>query len=179
MTMGTQNLQIGMEAYFTPGHGQHVDISLGPQEMTQVYIDGKAWIVAGGVSRDMPNDAAASMKADLWRNPNLILWNAAQPGVRIRKLPSVVEGKSHYDVIQVSSADAGPTKLFLDDKTHSLVRIVYEEDSKIATIELSRYKRDNGIDFARHVIQSDEQRLEYSIDKIEINKGVPKDTFVR
>ncbi len=56
---------------------------------------------------------------------------------------------------------------------------MYEEDSKVATVELSKYKRDNGIDFARHIIQSDEQRLEYSIDKIEINKGVPKDTFVR
>jgi zinc protease len=179
MTAGGQNLQIGIEAYYVPGHGQHVDISLGPQEMTQVYVDGKMWVVAGGVSHDMPNEAALSEKADLWRNPNLVLWNAAQPGVKIRKLPSVVEGKNHYDVIQVSSADAGPTKLFLDEKTHSLVRIVYDEDSKQSVVELSKYKRDNGIDFARHIIQTDEQRIEYSIDKIELNKGVPKDTFKR
>ncbi len=103
MTMGGQNLQIGIEAYFTPGHGQHVDITKGPQEVSQIYIDGKAWVIAGGVSHDLPNDAGLSMKADLWRNPNLVLWNAAQPGVKIRKLPSVVEGKNHYDVIQVSS----------------------------------------------------------------------------
>jgi hypothetical protein len=150
------------------------------QVMSQVFVDGKGFMKMAMQTKDLPPDMSAALRRDLWRNPSYVVLNAAQPGTMVRRLPQVTDGKLKFDALQVVSADGDSLRLLLDPTTHQLLRIVYSEEGKETRQELSDYKSEAGISFARHIVtQGEGERMEITIDKVQLNKGLPKDTFQR
>ena len=180
ISAGGQNLPIGFEGFYAPGRAQREDVTLMGQTMSQVFVDGKAFAKANLVAKELPAAAAAAGRRELWRNPNLVVLNAARPDASVRALPKVVEGKRTYDALMVVSAEGDACRLLFDPQTHQLARVVIAEDGKEARHELSAYKVEGGIAIARHLVSDQEdQHIERTLDKVQINKGLPKDAFAR
>jgi zinc protease len=180
MTVQGQSLPIAIEEMTVPGKAVRAEISVGPGKVIQVFADGKAFMREGARVVDLPPQAAVQMQRGLWRDSNVILLHASQPGVTVRALPAVTEGASHYDALSIVPPDGEATRVLLDAKTHLIARIEYSEDGKPMREDLTDYRPEAGIHFPRKVSHSGNgQSIEISYDKIEVNKGLPPDTFKR
>jgi zinc protease len=175
-----QNLQLSFESFYVPNKAVREDLSLGPGTVSQVYADGQGFVKEAGRVVDLPAGAAQSMKSGLFRDVNFILLNAMQPGARVRANPPVTEGKTKYESLTVVAPDGEPTQVLLDPLTHQIARLLYSEEGKPVREDFDKYKPEGGISFAHHAIHEGEgQRLELEYDKIQVNKGLPKDAFAR
>jgi hypothetical protein len=178
---GGQVIRIGYDAYYVPNKGQQSEeISMGGQEQIQVLDGDKAFVKVGFDTKDQPREVVDEQKRDLWHNPQLVLLNAARDGVQVRALPVVDDKKAKYDAINVVTPTGESIVLELDQKTHMLVKESFTADGTQTTITLSDYKAEDGVQFARKWIMTQgPMRIEMSLDKVKLNKGVPKDAFKR
>ena len=180
LTAEGQNMRIGFEGFYAPSRGQREDISMQGQVMSQVLDGAKAFAKVAMTAKDLPADQAAGMKRELWRNGNLVVLNAVAPMAKLRALPQVTVGKQKLDALQVVSPDGDTMRLLFDPQSHQLLRVIWTEDGKEEHQELSDYKAEGGISIARHIVMEGEgHRVELTIDKVQINKGLPKETFAR
>jgi hypothetical protein len=178
MSMQGQSLPIFFHAWYLPGKSMRQDISLGPGTVSQVLADGKAFIKQGPQTQDLPPKMAASMKKDLWRDGNFVLWNASQAGVKVRALPAVTDGKLKFDALAVVSPEGDLTKLLLDPQTHLISRVLYGDDGKEARDDYFDYKPEAGIQFSRKQTHTGgDQKFEMEVEKVKVNKDLPKDAF--
>lgn len=178
MSMQGQSLPIFFHGWYLPGHALRQDISLGPGTVTQVFVDGKAFVKQGPQTQELPPAMAASMKKDLWRDGNFVLWNASQPGAKVRALPAVTDGKLKFDALSVVSPDGDVTKLLLDPQTHLIARLVYTDEGREARDDYFEYKPEAGIQFSRKQTHAGgDQKFELEVEKVKVNKDLPKDTF--
>jgi zinc protease len=180
LSAGGQNQPIGFEGFYAPGRGQREDVRVMGQVMSQVFVDGKGFMKVAMQAKDLPPDMSAALRRDLWRNPSYVVLSATQPGTMVRRLPQVTDGKLKLDALQVVSPEGDSLRLLLDPATHQVARVVYTEDGKETRQDLSEYKPEAGISFARKIVtQGEGERMEITIDNVQVNKGLPKDTFAR
>jgi zinc protease len=178
MTMQGTQVPIFFHGFYLPGHAIRQDINLGPASVSQVYVDGKAFIKQGSQSQDLPPPMAASMKKDLWRDGAFVLWNASQAGAKVKAAPQITDGKLKFDVLSVVSPEGDVSKLLLDPQTHLLSRVVYTDEGKEARDEYFDYKAEGGIQFSRKQTHSGgDQKFELEVEKVKVNKDLPKDAF--
>jgi zinc protease len=180
MSIQGQSMSISFHGFYLPGRGLRQDIMLMGNAVSQVLIDGKAFIKQGPEAKDLPPPMAQSMKRDLWRDGNFILWNAAQPGVKVRAQPQVTEGKLKFDVLTVVSPEGDVTKVLLDPQTHLIARVVYTDEGHETRDEYYSYKPEAGIQFSRKQLHTGgDQKFELEVEKVKVNKDLPKDTFAK
>lgn len=181
MSVQNQNMHIGFDMMYVPSKTQmHEEISAMGQDQVSVLDGDKAFVKVGFDVKDMPAKTVTSDRQDLWRNPHLVLMNAMQPGVQIRALPPEQGKDATYDMLNVVSPDGQSIILALDQKTHLLVKEAYNDDGEPTTVLMSDYKPEAGIQFARKlVITAASTTMQLTIDKVKVNKGLPKDAFKR
>ena len=181
MTVQGQKLKVTFAGWYAPGkQAQREDLSAAGMLMSQVLSAGKAFGKAGDKQQDLPPDQIVSLRRDLWRNANLVVLNAASPGVEVRALPPMQDGKTKYDVLDVVTPDSESVELELDQKTHQLAKVAWVDDGQKVELALSDYRSEGGIQCAHHLVQvTTEQRIELTLDKVQINKGLPKDVFAK
>jgi hypothetical protein len=134
----------------------------------------------GPMQKDAPPEMAAELRRELFRNPYLVVYNATAAGAKVRSRGKITEGKGTYDGLTVTSPEGDRCDLLLDPSTHELVAIVSTDEGKTSRTALSDYKPEGGIAFPHQISEEgDGQKVELTVDKIEVNPTVPKDTFPR
>jgi len=181
MTQQGQNAHIGFDFMYVPSKIQmHEELSTQGQDLIQVLDGDKAFVKVGFDVKDMPAKALASQRRDLWRNPNFVLLNAMQPGVLVRAMPPEKSKDGSFDIISVLSPEGETIVLAIDQKTHLLAKEMYNDDGEPMTFTLGDYKAEAGIQFARKVmLVGPNSSMSFSVDKVKVNKGLPKDAFQR
>ena len=175
MTMQGQKVKVSFAGWYAPAkQSQREDLSVGGMSMSQVLSGGKAFSKNGDRVDDLPADQVTALRRELWRNGNLVVLNAAAQGVEVRALPPTVYGKNRYDALNVVTLEGESVELELDQKTHQLAKVAWMDDGQKVWLALSDYRSEDGIQCAHHlVLVTNEHRIDISLDKIQINKGLP------
>lgn len=182
MAMRGQKMKVSFAGWYAPAKGsQREDLSVGGTSMSQVIVGGtKAFGKSGDKVQDLPAEQTTALRRELWRNANLVVLNAASPGVEVRALPPTLDGKNTYDVLNVVTPDGESVQLELDQKTHQLSKLGWMDDGQNVSLELSDYRSEDGIMCAHHLLLvTNDQRIDLSLDRVQINKGLPKDVFAK
>jgi hypothetical protein len=178
-TRGTTQ-PIRVDEFQLPGKATRQDITIGPGTVVQIFVDGKGFVREAGKVTELTAAAATTLRRGLFRDPNFILLHAGDRGAKVRARPQMTEQGTAYDVLEVIAPDGDAVRLVLDPKTHLIRRMDYRDADREVREELSDYRQENGIAFPRrfHHVEKDE-RIDLLFDRIEINKGLPKDVFTR
>jgi zinc protease len=178
VSMQGQQMPVTVDEWQVPGTGSRQDLGVGAMKVTQVYAGGRGWVRQGEKKMDMPPQIAAQMQKGIWRDPNFILQNAAQPGAKVRALGPQKDGQASFDGLAVIAPSGDITKLWLDPKTHLIARMIYADDGKESRDDLSDYKSEAGVAFPRKILHDGGgQKLEVAYEKIEVNAKLPDDLF--
>lgn len=118
---------------------QDVESPSGP--MTLIFDGDKAWQVASGGRRDLPQSAAALQRQELERT-HILLGAAPEPAdIRFRR-EETVEGRP-ADVIEIADVAGVPLRLFVDQESKDVVKQMWVGDTPsggMAQIEEFYYK---------------------------------------
>src|SRR5579871_2426087 len=181
MTMQGQTMPIKIDQWVVPGRGNREELSVGPMKIVKVLDGQKGFMKQGDRLMEMPPQVAGKAARGLWRQADLILLHATEPGVKVRGLPPVSENGATLDVLEVIAADGDVTRLFLDSKTHLLTRLTYKTEEAESREEFADYRPESGIAVARTMKASlgDAVKIEVTFDSVEVNKPIPPNLFDR
>jgi zinc protease len=181
LTMQGQSLPVAIDQIVVPGHGLREEMEMGPMKIVKVLADGKGFMKQGDQVADMPPPIVEQAKKGLWRNADLILKNASDPGAVVRGLGSVTDGGATFDGLEVVAPDGEITRLLLDPKTHLIARLSYQHDQDRAEQEYTNYQPAAGVAIARSVkvAVGDKMKLELAYEKVEVAAAVSPSVFAR
>ena len=122
LSMQGQQMPVSVEIREIRGKATREDIDMGGMQVRQVLANGKAYVQQGEMHKDMPPDMKLEMEKARFRDPNFIVLNATQPGVKLRGLGPTADGGVSYDTLEVISPEGDVYKLLLDPKTHQIAQ---------------------------------------------------------
>ena len=162
-----------------------VETKLPDETIVQVFDGSRAWVQAGGVTHDVPEQEVRELRATL-RRDTLRLLLAARDGVlKARLLPDVREtdGKRSR-AVELSGTDFEPLVLYVDPATGLVTKQSYIAGGPGQPLieELFRdYKTVNGVQiaFTAAVKRGGQQVLERRVTDISINPPLDPALFRR
>ncbi|MEZ4365436.1 MAG: pitrilysin family protein [Kofleriaceae bacterium] len=159
-----------------------VDIVLGGKVPISIGIDGRVgWQQTPKGIVDIPASEIALLDLERWREPELVLLRGRDPGASLALLPSEkIDGRTHTKV-RINGADGRWVVLWLDDQSHLLSRLTYDDESGAAAVDDFRdYRPEAGIQVARTRVQRGAGRVTtFSIGGVLFNTTVEPSTFAR
>jgi hypothetical protein len=120
----------------------------------------------------------AELEKALFRDPNFIVVNALQPGVKVRGLKPTTDLGVAYDTLEIISPEGDAYTVLLDPKSHLLAQLRYLEEQKQTHDYLGDYRAVDGVSFPfklQH--ESGGQKVEIQYDKITVNPSLSPDLF--
>ena len=178
LAMQGQQMPISVNVREIRNKALREDIDMGGMQVRQVVANGKAFVMQGSMRKDLPPDATAEMLKAPFHDPNFILFNALQPGSKVRGLNPTAEDGVSYDTVQVISPEGDLVTLLLDPKTHHVTKMRYLEEQKQANDNLGDYRIVDGVSFPfklKHEVGG--QLLEMQYDKVTVNPKLTPDLF--
>ncbi len=159
-------------------------ITLPMGTMTQIYNEGKAWLVTPNGANPAPDVLKEEIQSDLWRNIQYLYAQMDQEGLDIQALdPETVE-EHECKVLLIDPANAKSLKLFLDAETFLPLKMSYKsvgmQGAPVDTEELlSDYREINGIKLPFHtlIFQDGKKAMEYEMKSVELNPEVDESIF--
>jgi hypothetical protein len=146
--------------------------------LRQVMANGKAYIQQGEMRKDMPPDMKLEMEKAQFRDPNFIVLNATQPGVKVRGLKSTLDGGVAYDTLEIISPDGDVYKVLLDPKSHQLAKMQYAAEQRQVHDDLGDYRVVDGVSFPfKFKHEAGGQQVDIQYDKVTVNPKLGADLF--
>lgn len=185
ITMGGRALDAKVTRTFVAPNKMRLDLVIGALATVHTVFDGQhAWMQreAGGQSKtvDMSANDIASAKAQIWRDPDLILSHVDDSGTTVAKVGEKAVDARKYDVVQVTSPAKTTVKLYIDKKTHLVGRVEYSEQGQKNVDVLSDYRKVKGIQFAHHRVTTGGQgKFEVKVTSIKVNSKVAPNLFTK
>jgi predicted Zn-dependent peptidase len=177
-SMQGQQVPVSVEVKEIRGKASREEMDVGGMQMKMVVGNGKAYVQQGEMRKDLPPDARSEMEKALFRDPNFIVLNALQPGVRLRGLKPTAIGGVSYDTLEILSVEGDAYRLFLDPKSHQVTRMQYLEEQKEVTDDLADYRIVDGVSFPfKYHHGSSAQQVDLQYDKITVNPKLAADLF--
>ena len=154
-TIQGQTVPVEIERVFLLPDKMRIDANLAQRVKVIVAVDGrKGWQLAPDPSgqkmqlTDIGPADIASIDFERWREPELILLRAAEPGARISTAPDeMLDGKPHV-VVTLRSPFKVDVSLYLDKKTKLVSRMAYSEGGQNETDDFGDYKEISGLKIA-------------------------------
>jgi hypothetical protein len=140
-------------------------------DLLQVLAGEAGLIRQGPKSAPMPAAMVQDLKQTLWRDQDLLLLHAQDPGVKLRPLAQINEKGHVLDVVLLISPDnSSVSTLFFDAKEHLLVRQAFKDSGGDNVEEYGDYRDVGGLKLAfligeRHA----EETMILKFDKITLN----------
>lgn len=161
-----------------------IDATLDSKVKVTIAASGHAgWQVAPDPSGkpalvEFTPDELAQLELERWREPELILLKASEPGAKLYLAPDeVLDGRPHA-VVKLRTPFAGlEVALYVDKKTKLISKLTYSEGSAAQTDELSDYRGVGGLQIAhkRHSTGGRETTLE--LKTVELDPKVDPKLF--
>jgi zinc protease len=178
LSMQGQQVPVSVEVKEIRGKAMREDIDMGGMQLRQVIGNGKAYIQQGDMRKDMPPDMKLEMEKAQFRDPNFIVLNALQPGVKVRGVKPTAEGGISYDTLEVISADGDAYKLLLDPKTHQVMKMWYAAEGKQVHDDLGDYRIVDGISWPfKFKHEAGGQQVDIQYDKVTVNPKLAPELF--
>jgi len=154
-TIQGQTVPVEIERVFLLPDKMRIDANLAQRVKVIVAVNGrKGWQLAPDPSgqkmqlTDIGPADIASIDFERWREPELILLRAAEPGARISTAPDeMLDGKPHV-VVTLRSPFKVDVSLYLDKKTKLVSRMAYSEGGQNETDDFGDYKEISGLKIA-------------------------------
>jgi hypothetical protein len=178
LSMQGQQVPVTVEVKEIRGKAMREDIDMGGMALRQVIGNGKAYIQQGDMRKDMPPEMKLEMEKAQFRDPNFIVLNALQPGVKVRGLKPTAEGGVSYDTLEVISTEGDVYKLLLDPKSHQVVKMWYAAEAKQVHDDLGDYRIVDGISWPfKFKHEAGGQQVDIQYDKVTVNPKLSPDLF--
>ncbi|HWE29256.1 MAG TPA: pitrilysin family protein, partial [Polyangia bacterium] len=178
LSMQGQKVPVAVEVREIRGKAVREDIDMGGMQLRQVMANGKAYIQQGEMRKDMPPEMKLEMEKAQFRDPNFIVLNATQPGVKVRGLSPTADGGVSYDTLEIISPEGDVYKLLLDGKTHQVAKMQYAAEQRQVRDDLGDYRIVDGVSFPfklKHDAGAQEVDIQY--DKVTVNPKLTADLF--
>ena len=178
LSMQGQQVPVSVEVKEIRGKAMREDIDMGGMQLRQVMANGKAYVQQGDMRKDMPPDMKLEMEKAQFRDPNFIVLNATQPGVKLRGLTPTADGGVSYDTLEIISQDGDVYRLLLDPKTHQVAKMEYAAEQKQVHDNLGDYRIVDGVSFPfKFKHEAGGQQVDIQYDKISVNPKLSNDLF--
>ncbi|HEY2743163.1 MAG TPA: pitrilysin family protein [Polyangia bacterium] len=178
VSMGGQQMPLSVDVKEIRGKASREEMDMGGMQVKIVVGNGKAYMQQGDMRKDAAPEMRAELEKALFRDPNFIVLNALQPGVKIRGLKPTAIGAVSYDTLEIISVEGDAYRLFLDPKSHQVTRMQYLEEQKQVTDELGDYRIVEGVSFPfKFQHGSSGQQVDIQYDKIVVNPKLAADLF--
>ncbi|MBA3395705.1 MAG: insulinase family protein [Deltaproteobacteria bacterium] len=154
-TISGQTVPVEIERVYVLPDKMRIDALLAGRVKVIVAVDGKAgWQLApdpSGAKIQLTEISAsdlASIEFEQWREPELILLRAQEPGARLSLGPDeVIDGRPHA-VLKLDPQRHVDVTLYIDKKTKLVTRMSYSETAGAETDQFSDYKDVGGLKIA-------------------------------
>ena len=154
-TIRGQTVPVEIERVYQLPDKMRIDATLAQRIKVVVSVDGKkGWQLApnkDGTAIELTDIVGADItqiEFERWREPELILLRAAEPGAKITTGPDeTIAGKPHA-VLKLRSPFGIQVTLFLDKRTRLITRMSYSEGGTAETDEFADYKDVKGLKIA-------------------------------
>jgi zinc protease len=178
LSMQGQQVPVTVDVKEIRGKALREDIDMGGMVLRQVMANGKAYIQQGEMRKDMPPDMKLEMEKAQFRDPNFIVLNATQPGVKVRGLKSTLDGGVAYDTLEIISPDGDVYKVLLDPKSHQLAKMQYAAEQRQVHDDLGDYRVVDGVSFPfKFKHEAGGQQVDIQYDKVTVNPKLGADLF--
>ncbi|MCU1278917.1 MAG: peptidase domain protein, partial [bacterium] len=178
LSMQGQQVPVAVEMKEIRGKASRTDIDMGGMQIRQVIANGKAYVQQGDMRKDMPPEMKLEMQKQQFYDPNFIVLNALQPGVKVRGLAPTAESGVSYDTLEVISQDGDVYKLLMDQKTHQLVKMQYAAEQRQVHDDFGDYRVVDGISFPfKFKHEAGGQQIDIQYDKVSVNPKLSPDLF--
>lgn len=187
MEMGPQKMPANLSRSLVRPDKLRVDLDIGGgmAEVTTAYDGERGWMrqVAQGQEQivDLPDSELRAVKAELWRDPELVLLRYREEGTIAEALgEEEIEGAPHYTV-RLRSPEGHEVRLYIDQAEHRLRRMSYQNaEGGQATMTLSDYREIEGIEVAHErKTEAPQQSLHLEIDRVTFNRAIDSGRFER
>lgn len=162
-----------------------MNIGGGQVQATTVLAGDQAWgreiSQRGDQTIDFPPDQAAALRAQMWREQDLVLLRHREEGASVTPLPDrTLDGRPHHAVRVVSADGALSVVLFIDKKSKVLGGMEYSDQGVKALETYGDYRRVGGLQIA-HRRDTDSPQLDLSIqlDEVKIDDKLAPLLFVK
>ncbi|HEX9101239.1 MAG TPA: pitrilysin family protein, partial [Polyangia bacterium] len=178
LSMQGQQVPVSVEVKEIRGKAMREDIDMGGMQLRQVMANGKAYVQQGDMRKDMPPEMRLEMEKAQFRDPNFIVLNATQSGVKVRGLKPTADGGVSYDTLEVISPEGDVYKLLLDPKTHQVAKMEYAAEQHQVHDNLGDYRIVDGVSFPfKFKHEAGGQQVDLQYDKVTVNPKLPNDLF--
>ena len=155
----------------------------GQIEVTSVVTETKGWVKQKNNTKDdltdLPAPEAASLRAQLWRDPDIVLTRFLEDNTEARYVGRRTFHGKRVHVIRLSHASDKVT-LFVAKKGMMLLGMEYSEHELKARETYSDYRRVKGIQIAhQRAASSAESDLNFTIGEISINEKISPLVFLK
>lgn len=154
-----------------PDH-MRLALALGPAGMVQVLAGDRAFLQVGPRRKDLPADVVARWHAVLWREPPLVLLNAADPAVRCRVTrDAALAANPKLVAVEVFPKNLPSAVLVLERASGHLVQIRHRDRTgQVRVSHLSDHRRVQGVLFPHRVTAETDGRTQAVVyTRIELN----------
>ncbi|MEO8702516.1 MAG: pitrilysin family protein [Kofleriaceae bacterium] len=154
-TIQGQTVPVEIERVFLMPDKMRIDATLAQRVKVIVAVDGKkGWQLAPDQTgqktqlTDIGPSDLASIDFERWREPELILLRALEPGARVKQgADEAIEGKPNT-VLRLRAPQGVEISLFIDKKTKLLSKMQFTEAGQTQVDEFGDYKEVNGLKIA-------------------------------
>ena len=147
---GGKSMPVQMSRVMVLPNKNRVDMLIGGKVPVAIGIDGTVgWQASPQGLIDIPPADVALLDVERWRDSELLLLRASEPGSSIALLPGAkIDGRAHTKV-RVTGKDGRWMVVWLDDASHMVSRLTYaDEIGSGAMDDFSDYKTIGGIEVA-------------------------------
>lgn len=182
---GGQEIQAGLQRRYLAPDKLRLDLDLripGGSAQVVTVVDGKkAWSKQPNGVIELPPEGVAELEKQIWRDQELILLRATEPGVRVASLGQQKRDDATFDVLRLTRADGLSVDVFLDPRTHLVRQVSYEEAPGRTTVErMDDYRAVSGLQIAhRRVTRSADADLDVRVESVTINGAIAPELFAR
>jgi zinc protease len=148
-------------------------------KVTQVYADGRYWVVNAGAVREIPEAARGPLQASVQRDIIRVLVNAAAGKLIVREVDA---DEPSTGALEISGQGLAPLTLLINRDNGLIEKARYDVEPEGRSEEAySDYRNVNGIQVAFHTVvrRGGLAPVERDVRKIRFNVALPPGLFVK
>lgn len=156
-----------------------VDAQTPDGQVSQVYANGRFWVIEPGGVKELPPDANGPVQAVIQRDTVRVLVNAAAGKLVVRDVES---GDAALGAIEISGAGMSPLTLLINRDTGLIEKARYDaQPGARAEESYSDYRTVDGVKFAFHTVVRGAGRpvVERDVTTIRYNVPLPAGLFTK
>lgn len=183
ITAKGNTVNVAMNALYAWPRAAKEEMTISPPGITLVQVvppEGKPFAKQGPRVLDPPADMMQALERQRFRDPNFILRLARDKATSVGGKRGVTDGGKSWDTLVVVPPDGPAVTLFLDPKTHLVVRMEYVEEGQKGVDRFEDYRAEGGVQVPRKLVhEAPDETATITVDNVKVNAGVPPKAFAR